>query len=359
MSKTKGNVADPLTLIDEYGADALRLTLAMKAAPGKDVRMGKTVVEPYRNFGTKLWNAARFRQMNECALWDEFDPKAAKQTINRWIIGGLARAAAAVTRDLETFRFNDAAATLYHFVYDEFCAWYVELIKPLLAGDDEQAKAETRRTAAFALDQILKLLHPFMPFITEELWARLAEFGPKRARLLIVETWPALDESLVDRLVDEEIDWVIRLISETRSVRSELGVPAGARVPLVLVGAAKAEGARLERYQDLIERLARLDYATSARAAPEGSVTFVLDGATIALPLKGVIDFRAEADRLAKEVARLDGEIVRIDQKLANRRFVERAPAEVIEEQRDRRAETDAAKAKLAAALARIEGQKA
>ena len=359
MSKTKGNVVDPLTLIDEYGADALRLTLAMKAAPGKDVRMGKSVVEPYRNFGTKLWNAARFCQMNECALWEEFDPKSAKQTINRWIIGSLARAGTAVTADIEAFRFNDAAATLYHFVYDEFCAWYVELIKPLLSGEDEDAKAETRRVAAYVLDSTVKLLHPFMPFITEELWARLAEFGPKRERMLISETWPALDASLIDPHADEEIGWVIGLISETRSVRSELGVAAGARIPLVLVGGTKAETDRLDRYQDLIERLARLEYSNCAKTAPEGSVTFVHGSATVALPLKGVIDFRAEADRLAKEIKRLDGDMGKIDQKLANKQFVERAPAEVIEEQRERRAEAEAAKTKLAAALARLESQRA
>jgi valyl-tRNA synthetase len=357
MSKTKGNVVDPLTIIDEFGADALRLTLAMKAAPGKDVRMGRSIVEPYRNFGTKLWNAARFCQMNECALWDQFNPRDLKQTINRWIVGAAARTAMAVTADIEAFRFNDAAGALYHFVYDDFCAWYVELIKPLLQGEDEEAKTETRRTAAWVLDQTLKLLHPFMPFITEELWARLSEFGPQRERMLIAESWPALDRSLIDPQADEEIGWVIDLITQVRSTRAELNVPAGARIGLVLVGAPKAQNQRLERYQSLIDQLARLEYSISGKEAPDGSVTFVHAGATVALPLKGVIDFRAEADRLAKEIRRLDGDMAKIDQKLANRNFVERAPAEVIEEQRERRADAETAKGKLAAALARIEGQ--
>jgi valyl-tRNA synthetase len=354
MSKTRGNVIDPLVLIDEYGADALRLTLAMKAAPGKDVRMGKSVVEGYRNFGTKLWNAARFCQMNECTLWTPFDPRSAKHTINKWIIGETARAAAAVTRDLETFRFNDAAGALYRFIWNVFCDWYIEFIKPLLANEDEAVVSETRATAAWVLEQSLRLLHPFMPFITEELWSRLGEFGPERERMLIVEKWPDLSPTLIDPAADAEIGWVVRLISETRSARAELNVPAGAKIPLMLIGAAKQSARRLERYEDLIDRLARLDYSTIAEAPPAGAVTFVLDEATIALPLEGVVDIRAEADRLAKEIKRLAGDIAKIDAKLANGEFVRKAPGEVVEEQRERRGESAAAKAKLESALQRL-----
>jgi valyl-tRNA synthetase len=212
---------------------------------------------------------------------------------------------------------------------------------------------------AWTLDQILRLLHPFMPFITEELWDRLAEFGPKRSRMLIAESWPTLDSSLIDEKANDEINWVIDLISEVRSARAELNVPAGARIGLVLVGAGKAETARLEKYQGLIDRLARLEYSTSGKEAPEGSVTFVHRAATVALPLKGVIDFRAEADRLAKEIKRLDGEVSKIDAKLGNQQFIARAPEDVIEEQRERRAEAEAAKTKLQAALTRIQGQRA
>jgi valyl-tRNA synthetase len=353
MSKSKGNVIDPLVLIDEYGADALRLTMAMKAAPGKDVRMGKGVVEGYRNFGTKLWNAARFCQMNECVNWTPFDPTSPKQTVNKWIIGELARTNEIVTRELEAFRFHEAAGAMYRFVWNVFCDWYIELIKPLLSGDDEAALAETRATAAYVLEQTVRLLHPFMPFITEELWQRLGEFGPKREKMLIVEDWPELPQTLIDEKAAAEISWVIDLISETRSMRAELNVPAGAKIALLLIG--EGEGAkRLERHQEVIDRLARLDYSCTADAPPAGAVTFVHGDATIALPLEGLIDFKAEAVRLAKELKRLDGEIAKIDGKLANVEFMKKAPDDVVAEQRERRADYEAAKAKLAAALERI-----
>jgi valyl-tRNA synthetase len=341
-------------LIDEYGADALRLTLAMKAAPGKDVRMGRGVVESYRNFGTKFWNAARFCQMNECVNWNAFDPTTPKHTINRWIVGELTQTAATVTAELEAYRFNEAAGALYKFVWNVFCDWYIELIKPLLNGSDEATLGETRATAAWVLEQVIRLLHPFMPFITEELWTRLGEFGPKRERMLIVEAWPDLPESLIDPKAAEEINWLIDLVSETRSARAELNVPAGAKIPLLLIGAAKESCRRLERHQELIDRLARLDYSTTADAAPSGSVTFVHGEATVALQLEGVVDFGAEADRLTKEIKRLDGEIAKIDGKLGNAEFVRKAPEEVVEEQRERRAEAQAAKAKLEAALQRL-----
>jgi valyl-tRNA synthetase len=316
--------------------------------------MGRSVVEGYRNFGTKLWNAARFCQMNECVNWTAFDPASPKHMINRWIISELAQTNAIVTAELEAYRFNEAAGALYKFVWNVFCDWYIELIKPLLNGSDEAALSETRATAAWVLEQIIRLLHPFMPFITEELWTRLGEFGPKRQQMLIVEKWPALPATLVDEKAAEEINWLIDLVSETRSARAELNVPAAAKIPLLLIGAAKESCRRLERHQDLIDRLARLDYSTTADAAPPGAVTFILGEATVALQLAGVVDFRVEADRLAKEVKRLDGEIAKIDGKLANAEFVRKAPEDVIEEQRERRATAVAAKAKLEAALERV-----
>jgi valyl-tRNA synthetase len=354
MSKSKGNVIDPLEILDDLGADALRFTLAAMAAQGRDIKLSRQRVEGYRSFGTKLWNASRFCQMNECVVWDAYDPAAAKQTINRWIIGETAKAVAALTRDLDAFRFDQAANGLYRFVWNVFCDWYVELIKPMLNGDDEAAKAETRRTAAWVLDQILILLHPFMPFLTEELWAKLAEFGPKRTSALITTRWPDLAESLVDEAATAEIDWVIRLVSETRSARSELDVPAGAKIPLLLIGADSATKVRLERYQDLIDRLARLEYSTSADVAPDGSVIFVVDEATVALPLKGIVDFDAERERLSKEVVRCKAEIAKIDAKLSNESFVARAPEEVVDEQRERRAEYQAMVDKYSAAVARL-----
>jgi valyl-tRNA synthetase len=354
MSKSKGNVMDPLTLVDKYGADALRFTLSAMAAQGRDIKLSEPRIEGYRNFGTKLWNAARFCQMNECAYWEPFEPKDAKQTVNRWIIGETVRTAQAVTRGIAEFKFNEAAGALYKFVWNVFCDWYLELVKPLLNGEDEVAKVETRRTAAWVLDRILMLLHPFMPFITEELWERLSESGPKRAALLIQTAWPDFDPALMDEHADAEIDWIVRLISETRALRSEMNVPPAARVPMMLVGASQENEIRLERYQELIDRLARLEYSCVAGAAPPGSVTFVIDEAMVALPLDGVVDFQAEAKRLEKEVDGLASEIAKTEAKLANPQFVDRAPEEVVEEQRERLADAREKHAKLAAALERI-----
>jgi valyl-tRNA synthetase len=356
MSKSKGNTMDPLELIDKFGADALRFTLAAMAAQGRDIKLSEQRIEGYRNFGTKLWNAARFAQMNECAVWDAYDPRSPEQTVNKWIVGETAKAAAAVTRELEARRFNEAAGALYKFVWNVYCDWYLEFIKPLLNGDDEAAKTETRRTAAWVLDQILIMLHPFMPFITEELWAKTAEYGAKRNGMLIVEAWPDLGDELIDEAAEAEIEWMVRLIEETRSTRSELNVPAGAKIPLLLIGADDATQVRLERYQGLIDRMARLEYSTSADAAPKGSVTFVLNGATVALPLEGVVDLPAESARLAKEIGKLEGEIVKMDQKLGNASFVEKAPEEVVDELRERREDAAASSAKLKHALEQIKG---
>jgi len=354
MSKSKGNTMDPLELIDKFGADALRFTLAAMAAQGRDIKLSEQRIEGYRNFGTKLWNASRFAQMNECAVWDQYDPRSPEQTVNKWIVGETAKAAAAVTRELEERRFNEAAGALYKFVWNVYCDWYLEFIKPLLNGEDESAKTETRRTAAWALDQILIMLHPFMPFITEELWARLGDFGQKRTGMLITEAWPNLSADLVDADAEAEIAWMVELIEETRSTRSELNVPAGAKIPLLLIGASAATEARLERYQDLIDRMARLEYSTSAENAPKGSVTFVLGEATVALPLEGVVDLPAEAARLAKEIAKLEGEISKMDAKLGNADFVSKAPEEVVDELRERREDAAASVTKLSAARAQI-----
>ena len=356
MSKSKGNVLDPLDLVDKFGADALRFTLAAMAAQGRDIKLSEQRIEGYRNFGTKLWNAARFAQMNECAVWDQFDPRSPEQTVNRWIVGETAKTLAAVTQELEARRFNEAAGALYKFVWNVYCDWYLEFIKPLLSGEDEPAKGETRRTAAWVLDQILIMLHPFMPFITEEIWARTGEYGQKRDGMLITHEWPHLPLSLVDGEAEAEIDWMVRLIEETRSTRSELNVPAGAKIPLLLIGADQTTEARLERYQNLIDRMARLEYSTSASDAPKGSVTFVLDGATVALPLEGVVDLPTEAARLKKEIAKLEGEVKKMDAKLNNADFVRKAPDEVVEELRERREDEGASLAKLSHALKQIGG---
>ncbi|MBX3488001.1 valine--tRNA ligase [Parvibaculum sp.] len=355
MSKTKGNVVDPLELIDAYGADALRFTMAALAAQGRDIKIATSRVEGYRNFGTKLWNAARFCEMNECVRVEGFDPAALTQTVNKWIAGEAARAAAEITEALETYRFNDAAGAAYRFVWNVFCDWYLEFAKPLLMGSDEAAKSETRATAAWVLDQILLMLHPFMPFITEELWQRTAETGPKRATMLVKAAWPNLS-GLGDAAADAEMDWVIRFISEVRSVRAEMNVPAGAKLALLIKDASAESLARLDRHRDLIQRLARLESTAIASAIPDGALQLVLDEATLILPLKGVIDLAAETARLKKEVGKLQDEVKKIDAKLGNAKFLAGAPDHVVEEQRERKAEAEAAMAKFADALKRLEG---
>jgi valyl-tRNA synthetase len=354
MSKSKGNIIDPTDLIDRFGADALRFTLAIAAGPGRDIRMSDKRVEGYRNFATKLWNVARFCQMNECTLWDAFDPGEVKHTLNRWIVSEAARTRAAVDEALGEHRFDEAAQALYAFVWNVLCDWYVELTKPLLNGEDEDAKAETRQTVAWVLDQALRLLHPFMPFVTEELWDKLSEFGPVRERMLIAEAWPDLPDSLIDPLAAEEVGWVIELVSAIRSVRSEVNVPAGARIPALLIGGRAVDRLRLERWQAEIDRLARLDYSVVAEEAPKDAATFVVGEAVVALPLAGVIDLVAERARLAREIARCGKEIDTVARKLSNPGFIAKAPPEVIEEQRERQAGYEAERTRYEAALARL-----
>jgi valyl-tRNA synthetase len=350
MSKTKGNVVDPLTLIDEYGADALRFTLALAAGQGRDMRIGPSRVEVNRNFCTKLWNAARFCEMNGCETREDFDPANVTLTVNKWIVGETARAAADVTASLEALRFNEAAGAAYRFVWDVFCDWYLEFAKPLFAGTDERAKAETRATAAWVRDRIVSLLHPFMPFITEELWDRTAA----RPKLLIESEWPELSSLPRDAAAHDEMQWVIDLISGVRSVRSEMNVPPAAKIALVLKDANAESRARLERNRDVILTLARLSSADAADSLPQGSAQFVLGEAIAALPLGDVIDFAKERARLEKELKKAQDEIARFDAKLANEQFVSRAPEEVLTEQREKRADAMALAARLREAVSRL-----
>ncbi|MCP5365967.1 MAG: valine--tRNA ligase [Hyphomicrobiales bacterium] len=352
MSKSKGNVMDPLDLIDKFGADALRFTLTAFAAQGRDVKMSESRVEGYRNFCTKLWNAARFCEMNECAPDPTFDPAACTRTLNKWIVGKAAETAAAVEKALQDYRFNEAAGALYQFTWGTFCDWHLEFAKPVFGGDDAAAKAETRAATAWVLDQVLHLLHPIMPFLTEELWEHM---GSGRNSPLILSAWPDLPATLVDAGAEAEMDWVVRLIGQVRAVRSEMNVPAGAKIPLLLKGASADTAARLERHRDLVERLARLESTGLVDGdLPAGAVQAVLDEATVVLPIAEVIDIGAEKARLEKEVARLDGEVAKHDKKLANANFTDRAPPEVVETERERRAEAAQARDKLAEALARL-----
>jgi valyl-tRNA synthetase len=351
MSKSKGNVIDPLHLIDTYGADALRFTLAAMAAQGRDIKLSTQRVEGYRNFATKLWNASRFAEMNGCVRVAGYAPQANRVTLNRWIIGEGSRAVAEVSAAIDAYRFNDAANAAYRFVWSVFCDWYLELAKPLLQGADGAEKDETRATAAFVLDQIYALLHPFMPFITEELWAIKGAEGPKRETLLALAGWPSLD-GLEDAAAENEIGWVVDLVSEIRSLRAEMALTS--ETELVLIGADAALQARAQRWDETLCKLARLSRIGFADVAPAASVQILVRGGVAAMPLEGVIDLGAEKARLAKEIAKCDGEAKKLDAKLANPGFLAKAEEEVIEEHRERLDETRARIDKLSAALARL-----
>ncbi len=349
MSKSKGNVIDPLVLMDEFGADALRFTMAAMAAQGRDIKLAKNRVEGYRNFGTKLWNAARFAEMNGVARDFNYDPVAARVTVNRWIAGEASRTRNTVTKSIEEHRYNEAAAALYHFVWNVFCDWYVELIKPILGGSDHAAKTETQASAAWVLDQILILLHPFMPFVTEELWQQTAT----REHWLMEAQWPTY-KGLGDAKADTEIEWVIKIISEIRSVRAEMNISGGLKIPCSLVGAGQETRRIASAWENEILRLARLSSISFEDQVPKASAQIVLGEATIALPLEGVIDFTTERARLTKELDKIEKESGAIAGRLGNPGFVAKAPEDVLVETRERKAELDVQKVKVGEALKRL-----
>ncbi|HLH10744.1 MAG TPA: valine--tRNA ligase, partial [Methylovirgula sp.] len=353
MSKSKGNVIDPLHVIDEYGADSLRFTLAAMAAQGRDIKLSTQRVEGYRNFATKLWNAARFAELNQCVPAANFDPGGLAITLNRWIVGEATKTIGEVSAAIEAYRFNDAANAAYRFVWNIFCDWYLELAKPLLQGADEVARSETRATTSFVLDEILKLLHPFMPFITEELWGIESLGGNARKTCLALASWPERT-GFEDASAEAEIGFVIELVSEVRSVRSEMNVPAGAQIPLVFAAADPGVVTRAKRWEETIKRLARLSEIGFAAEPPRQAAQMVVRGTLAALPLEGFIDFAAEKARLQKEIEKLAAEAKKIEAKLANEDFVRRAPEEVVEENRERLAEANARGEKLALALQRL-----
>ncbi|MBX5092664.1 valine--tRNA ligase [Rhizobium lentis] len=352
MSKSKGNVIDPLELIDEYGADALRFTLAIMAAQGRDVKLDPARIAGYRNFGTKLWNATRFAEMNGAKSDPHFVPEAAELTINRWILTELARTERDVTEALEAFRFNDAAGALYRFVWNEVCDWYLELLKPVFNGEDEGAKAEAQSCSAYILEEIYKLLHPFMPFMTEELWAHTAGEGRERDTLVCHAEWPS--PSYADDGAADEINWLIDLVSGIRSVRAEMNVPPSATAPLVVVKANNLTRERLFRHDAAIKRLARVEAISLADDAPKGAAQIVVAEATICLPLGNLIDLSAEKARLEKAIAKMEGEIARINGKLSNEKFVANANPEVVEAERERLEELEGQIASLRTALSRV-----
>jgi valyl-tRNA synthetase len=351
MSKSRGNIIDPLELIDRYGCDALRFTLAALAAPGRDMRLSESRVEGYRNFATKLWNAARYLQMNDCALAGDFTPTDCRLTVNRWIIAAAARCAAQVTEALDSYRFDDASNRLYHFVWGTFCDWYLEFTKPILQGADASARIETQATTAWVLSRILHLLHPIMPFITEEVWEELRGGD---AGMLITAKWPEFSCDSLDPGASEEMEWVVRAISAIRALRAELNVPPAARVPLLLKDAEPVVAQRVERQKENFVRLARVDTFESVESLPHDGVQAVVDGITLILRLGDVVDLPKEKQRLGKEIGKLDAELAKIAAKLANPNFLAKAKPEVVEAQREHQEDTIRDRDRLRAAYDRL-----
>jgi valyl-tRNA synthetase len=318
--------------------------------------------------------------MNACVAPPEFDSTQAKQTLNRWIAHETARATREVTEAIEAYRFNDAAGSIYRFVWNVYCDWYLELAKPVLMGEDGESKFETRAMVAWARDEILKLLHPFMPFITEELWAVTA----KRDGLLVLAPWsrqaraltpeqlalmvtaspndalmpPVLFEpdtaDFSDPAAEGEIGWVVDLVTAIRSLRAEMNITPATLTPLMLVDASAETKERAGRWDDVVRRMARLSDISFADLAPEGAVQLLVRGEVAALPLKGVIDLSAEKSRLDKEMAKAEADIKRVDAKLANDKFVANAPEEIVEEEKEKRDAAVARKAKILEALERL-----
>ena len=355
MSKTTGNVIDPLEIVDEFGADALRFANASMAAIGGVLKLSRERITGYRNFGTKLWNAVRFAEMNE-VFTDavpqldvaELQPKAA---VNRWIIGETARVREEVDAALESYRFNDAANALYAFVWGKVCDWYVELSKPLLQGDDAEAQAETRATMRWVLDQCLILLHPIMPFITEELWGLTGT----RAKMLVHADWPSYAAAdLVDADADREMNWVISVIENTRSARAQMRVPAGLYVPMLVTEIDAHGQAAWDRNEALIKRLARIDSLTKADTLPKGTISIAAPGASFGLPLADIIDIGAEKERLEKAKGKLAKELGGLRGRLNNPKFVASAPEEVVEEAKANLAAREEEEARINEALARL-----
>ncbi len=355
MSKSKGNVIDPLEIIEKYGADALRFCMTAMAAQGRDVKLSEERIEGYRNFATKLWNATRYCEMNGCNPNPDFKPAQAQETVNRWIIGALMDAKRGIEQNLADYRFNDAANSIYQFVWGTFCDWYLEFTKPLLGeGNSNNAlKQETRDTIGWVLDQILHLLNPFMPYITEELFASIA-VRPHGA-LLMGQKWPQYDEALYAQAAQGEIGWLIKTITEIRSVRQDMNVPAAAKIKLLVKDASAETQARLKTYGEIIGRMARIESIDMTTVVPKGSIQSVVDEATIILPIAEIIDLDKERDRLKKEIDKLNANIGKIDQKLSDEKFVANAPAEIIAEQKSRRAENEAMLAKFSSALKQLE----
>lgn len=350
MSKSKGNVIDPLDFIGKYGADALRFTLIAMEAQGRDIKLSEKRVEGYRNFATKLWNASRFCEMNGIHGSDSTKAPTANHAINKWIISEVAKTTSSISTAFDAFRFNDAADAIYHFAWGTFCDWYIELVKPVFWGEDEAEKSETRAVAGWVLDQILVLLHPFMPFITEELWHSTRE---NRSDDLIAAKWPTASD--VDTKAADEVNWAIKFIQEIRSTRAEMNVPAGAKATALVVGASDVTAERLCAWQDMICRLARLEKADIAENVDsKGAAQLVVDEATVYLPLADLMDLEAEKARLGKSLDKLAKEAGALRGRLGNEKFVAKAPPAVVAESKEQLASLEAQIEKTEDAVKRL-----
>ncbi len=349
MSKSAGNVIDPLEFMDKYGADALRFTMAAMETQGRDIKLSEKRVEGYRNFATKLWNAARFCQMNGIGGCDSMQPPSASLTLNRWLIAEVAATLDRMNAALAAYRFDDLASAIYSFVWDRFCDWYLELAKPVLTGEDAAEQAETRAVAGWALDQILVMLHPLMPFITEELWHALK---PDRVGDLAVAAWPDLGGLTLDAQAGRQVDWLIAVVSAIRSARTEVNVPPGAQLPCLVAYADPATADLIAVFETPLKRLARLESIALADAPPAtGALQVVVQGVTYGLQLGDVIDLAAERARLAKRRDKLEAEAAAIRGRLGSPAFVDKAPEEVIEENRTKLAAAEAETVRIAQAL--------
>ena len=352
MSKSKGNVIDPINIINKYGADALRFTLVAMEAQGRDIKLSESRVEGYRNFATKLWNAARFCESNNCNSSTSFQPQNCKAALSRWIISEVTIAARDIEKSLYAYRFNDAAQAIYKFTWATFCDWHLELSKIYLSSTDSKERDEIRAVTGWALDQILHLLHPIMPFVTEELWGTLSK---TREKLLIETNWPCLEDNLIDKEASSEIKWVIRLVRDIRTVRGEMNVPASAKITVRVRELSSKNLSYMERNKDSILRLARLSSLDILNGpVPAGSAQIVIDEATIVLLLADIVDIDLEKTRLEKEIVNFETKINKANIKLKNKEFLSKAPKEIIEEQNKRLTEATIGKDKVLQAIKRL-----
>ncbi|WP_254493021.1 valine--tRNA ligase [Bartonella sp. B1099] len=352
MSKSKGNIIDPLELIDQYSADALRFTLAIMAAQGRDVKLDTSRIAGYRNFATKLWNATRFAQMNGVKRNSAFKPEHAKLALNRWILTELSKTIAAVTTGIEHYKFNESAAALYRFIWNTFCDWYLELLKPIFQEECEDVKNEAQACTAWVLDEVYKLLHPFMPHMTEELWSLTETQEIKREDMLALTKWP--EATLIDEEAAADINWLIDVVTGIRSVRFEMNIPAATRAPLVVVEAGEVTRERVQRYDALLKKLARIEVIDFSDKVLEVSAQMILGEAVFCLPLGQLIDLEAERVRLRKESRKIEQDIEKISLKLNNPRFIANAKTEIVESEQNRVVELRAAQKKISIALERL-----